>query len=733
MSTSQRQAIITLIDKKDKDRSLLDNWRPISLLNTDVKILSKALAFRIKKVLPNIIHHNQSGYVEGRYIGETIRTIYDIMDFTKSEGTSGILAFLDFEKAFDSIEWNFIHRCLEVFGFGSDFIRWFSVLYKDISSCVCNNGVHSDYFILERGVRQGDPLSPYIFITAVELLSINIRTNSNIRGINIGETEIKVLQYADDTTGVLKDDCSLKSLLDVINSFERISGLKINISKSECMGIGVSCGRKGDFCGLKWPERPIKCLGVYLTYDYDEFIKMNYKQRLKKLENTVNWWKGRGLTLYGRAQIINSLLLPKLIFIATMFAVPEEVIKDVNRIVFKFLWRGQDRVVRTAMINSYENGGLRVLDFETLVKSVRLSWFKRLFAGENTGWKCYLNRLLKPYGGLFLLHCDYDPKDYNISNQFYAELIKFWAEFRNAFSDKDNKSSIIWNNKNIRIDGKPVFYKKFFEKNISLISQLGLSKNNLDSLEAVRQKTNISCNFLEWSGLRSAIPSHMRKDDGVSTITKLGFIHNDAFYDVSLAKSKQYYNLLIKLKATLPNTAKKLKDKFNIEYEDLSVVYLLPIKVCIETSLRDFQFKVLNYITCTNILLKKLGVVDSDICSFCNLSREEIEHMLFNCSVSQNFWNDFKWYWYCNTKEIIMLSLKDIIVGVFGNGNDFLNYCILVGKSVIYHCKRNKVKPSLQSFKLLLSKKYHTELYIAQKNNILHIFHKKWKFKPLTH
>lgn len=124
MSSSQRQEIVTLIDNKDKDRSLLDNWKPISLLNTDwLKFFSKALAFRINKVLPNIIHHNQSGYVEGRYIGETIRTIYDIMDFTKSEG--GI-----FKKAFDSIEWNFIHRCLEVFGSGFDFIRWFSVLYQ---------------------------------------------------------------------------------------------------------------------------------------------------------------------------------------------------------------------------------------------------------------------------------------------------------------------------------------------------------------------------------------------------------------------------------------------------------------------------------------------------------------------------------------------------------------------------------------------------------------------------
>ena len=101
------KCLITLIDKKDKDRTLLGNWRPISLLNVDVKLLSKALAYRIKKKLPKIIHSNQSGYVEGRFIGETIRTIDDIMEFTKCEGIGGILAFLDFEKAFDSVEWNF--------------------------------------------------------------------------------------------------------------------------------------------------------------------------------------------------------------------------------------------------------------------------------------------------------------------------------------------------------------------------------------------------------------------------------------------------------------------------------------------------------------------------------------------------------------------------------------------------------------------------------------------------
>ena len=198
---------------------LLGNWRQISLLNMDVQLLSKALAYCIKKILPNIIHNSgysgyaqhKSGYVERRFIGETIQTSDDVMEFTKCKGISGILAFLDFGKAFDSVEWNFLHKSLEAFYFGSDFKKWVSLLYTDISSCVSNNGVHiSDFFALERGIRQGDPSSLYLFIAAVEILAIAMRANTNIRGISIGDQEFKLEQYADDTTGILKDEESLK-------------------------------------------------------------------------------------------------------------------------------------------------------------------------------------------------------------------------------------------------------------------------------------------------------------------------------------------------------------------------------------------------------------------------------------------------------------------------------------------------------------------------------------------
>ena len=104
MSYSQKEAAITLIE----------NWRPTSLVNVDTKIMSKAIASRIKSVLPHIIHHNQTGYVKGRFIGEKIRSIYDIMNFTDKENIPSLTIFIDFQKAFDSVEWDFLFKCLKL-------------------------------------------------------------------------------------------------------------------------------------------------------------------------------------------------------------------------------------------------------------------------------------------------------------------------------------------------------------------------------------------------------------------------------------------------------------------------------------------------------------------------------------------------------------------------------------------------------------------------------------------
>ena len=264
-SASQKQAVITLLQKNGKDRLFLQNWRPISLLNVDYKILTKVISKRIKNVLPSIIHENQSGFVPRRKTEQAINIIQDIMNYTEHKKLSGFLLFIDFEKAFDSIEWDFMTKCLEKFNFGKDILTWVS--------CVINNGTTCQYFKIGRGVRQGDPLSPYLFIICVEMLAIAVRSNKIIKGIHMGE-EFKLTQFADDLTCSLSDIQSGKELFKLINKFEICSGLKLNISKTEALWIGKDKNKTEKPFNIKWSTKPINLfyLWFYVAFNTAQVI-----------------------------------------------------------------------------------------------------------------------------------------------------------------------------------------------------------------------------------------------------------------------------------------------------------------------------------------------------------------------------------------------------------------------------------------------------------------------------
>ena len=143
---SQRRGIIKLIPKKDSDPSLIKNWHPITLLNSDYKIAAKAIANRIKKVLPDLIDGDQTGFIKGRTIGENIRLIDGLINFTAAKNIPGLLLFLDFEKAFDTVEWTFLQKTLKHFNFGPSIINWIKIFYNNIESCVLNNGWSTNCF-----------------------------------------------------------------------------------------------------------------------------------------------------------------------------------------------------------------------------------------------------------------------------------------------------------------------------------------------------------------------------------------------------------------------------------------------------------------------------------------------------------------------------------------------------------------------------------------------------------
>ena len=146
------------------------------------------------------------------------------MDYTKRNSWSGFLIAIDFEKAFDTLDFQFLIRISHIFNFCPSFIQWMRVLYKNASSCVLNNGFTTGPFLLGRGVRQGDPLSPYLFILALETLAIKIREDCNVQGLKIGEEMIKLSLFADDTTSVIKDKTCYTNLFRVLNSFGECSG-----------------------------------------------------------------------------------------------------------------------------------------------------------------------------------------------------------------------------------------------------------------------------------------------------------------------------------------------------------------------------------------------------------------------------------------------------------------------------------------------------------------------------
>jgi len=160
---SQRRAITSLIPKEDNDLSELTSWCPIPLLNFDYKILAKTIAKRIEPFLPKLNHSDQIGFIKDRYIGQNIRLLSDLMEYIDAKKISGIFLFVDFEKAFDSIEWSFVNTKLNFFNFGASIRKWFSELYNGGETAVMNAGYMSNYFKISRGVRQGCPLSPFLF------------------------------------------------------------------------------------------------------------------------------------------------------------------------------------------------------------------------------------------------------------------------------------------------------------------------------------------------------------------------------------------------------------------------------------------------------------------------------------------------------------------------------------------------------------------------------------------
>ncbi len=749
MSIDQRRGVITLIPKQGKDLRYLSNWRPISLLNADYKILAKALANRLQGVISNIINPDQTGYIKKRYIGDNIRTISDIIDYCNNTGKLGIVALLDFQKAFDSISWSFLEKTLQAFSFGNTFKKWCQTLYCNSVSCVTNNGNSTAFFPLGRGVRQGCPLSPLLFILAVEILACKLRSDQNVRGITINEEIFKISQLADDTTLFLNDVPSLKAAMLTLEDFSKISGLLLNRSKTQVLCINPDTDLPE--LGIKWLDGPFKALGIWFSNDSEAMLRKNFSNCLEIIKCQLNIWRQRGLSLKGKITIITTLIVSKLVYISSMLYVPPWFIKSLDKLLINFVWDGKPaKIKKSTLIGDIADGGMKMPHIDSKIKALKLSWLKRLVDDGTCGrWKTLSWKMLGNYSTndlTYKMQPTYLPQGPGPTSMFYKQVLDIWfsTNLQNPIQGNHILKEKLWKNSFIMVDDRPIVtgYNTWERNGIIFVSDvINPETGRLLSHTDIERKYMMNVDIMKYNSLISAIPKEwIRKIVAMAKPLNMEHVRVESPLPELLYKgklvpithlyNKDFYSILLNAYFVPPTAIAKWctlhTDLNNVDWRD---IFSLPYILVRSTILQTFQYKILNRIIACKHNLFKWKIKESDLCVECALP-DTIEHYFYECNISIMFWRNLE-RWINTVLDVhIQLTICDVLLGIPNPGGDqvlfLINYCILNGKWYIY---RQKLHEKIVFFPVFLSElKYNLEVekYTMTKECQLDTFLDKW-------
>ena len=432
LSPSQRHGLITLICKKPEKAEDLKNWRPISLLNVDYKLISKVLANRLRCVLGKIIHMDQTCAVPGRSILDNIHLIRNIIDYTNQKNLPCILLSLDQSKAFDRVSHFYLFKVLKGFNFGDNFINWVKLLYNDVSSSVIVNNFISHPFAVQRSVRQGCSMSPLLYVLCIELFAIMVRKDPKISGLCLpgSDEQAKISQYADDNTCILTDMKSINNVLKVSEEYAKASGAKLNREKS-CVML---CGSVKEQPDIPYGINRVNNIKIYGVVFNGEgiFDEQNSQTILSKIRNTANLYKGRSMSIFGKATIVNVMLCSKIWYLASIMVMSPNFIDGTLKELFTFIWNNNTELVnRNTLYLDISKGGINVVHVlckckALLVKHV-LSWLK----GTKCKWQYFtiywcglsVRRYRSDFAMNNMPHSEFIPRFYSACMEYFNEYI----------------------------------------------------------------------------------------------------------------------------------------------------------------------------------------------------------------------------------------------------------------------------------------------------------------------
>lgn len=402
------QGSMTLLYKK-KEKNKIENYRPITLLNTDYKIMTKALATKLGKVAPHIIHPNQAGFVPNRSLYDHTTLTQLIISYCEQTGTNGCLVALDQEKAYDKIAHDYLWRVLEKMNFPTSFINTVKSLYQNVETKINLNGVTSDPIKVNRGVRQGDPISCLLYDLAIEPLAIAIR-KSALQGISIPNAPhpIKVTLFADDTLVYLKDTDDITILDQILDTFCLASTAKFNKEKTEILPTGTKPFRDLVIRERKIgnyhinPEKtiikegqPMRTLGAWVGNNIE--ITEQWDKIIEKQKQIIHLWERSRPSMRGKELLLKSLIQSRALFLATVNGMPQNTEKQMTRLMKDFLWNNKKGLLDVKYtISPRDEGGLNTPHLRSRLEAIEIIWLRKYLAPHNKpDWTYVADAILK--------------------------------------------------------------------------------------------------------------------------------------------------------------------------------------------------------------------------------------------------------------------------------------------------------------------------------------------------
>lgn len=459
---SWRSSMLIPILKPGKEATACSSYRPIALINVDAKIFTTILSNRLQKIISCYVKQDQTGFIPARSMSDNIRRTLNVIHHCRAHHISSFLLALDFEKAFDSVESQYIKSLLAHMNFGGKFITSVSSLYADQSAYVKINNIRSNAVHIKRGTRQGCPLSPLIFALCMEPFANLVRGSKHLQGVKIKQQDIRISLFADDV--VIYNTSPANSIVylnNILSDFAEVSGLRINRSKSELFPICLSTTDTAATDLLKsfrWITHTWKYLGVYIPINWNALYKENFQRAYGEIQGSLASLMKLPLTWSDRINIIKTFVNSKLIFLLRMLPVPfpKKDIARWQRLFNSFIWNNTRHRTAHRILRVQQNkGSLGIPDVKIYYEAANLATALRLMTTSvDIPWLMMETSVLTGYqpGDLFWISTSLR-KSLSISNPFLETTLMVWDlrkhKLVRLYSPFRTLRSIDWKNEDI--------------------------------------------------------------------------------------------------------------------------------------------------------------------------------------------------------------------------------------------------------------------------------------------